>query len=173
MKYPKIEVSAAVCNDKILVCGGNCPYLDCNEGKEKSGNISVVECFDSTTSVWTQFDQMPRLSVGHSLVSYGKEILIIGPYNKENNNCVYSIRDKNEKPAALSMPMPYFCIHFGVVALDQKIFVVGGRDQNQKELDRVEIFDGNDWINGPPIPNEIVSPIVVTIPRHTADLLCW
>ena len=161
MTYPRTSAAAAVCNGKIIVCGGGGPNREV---------LDTVECFDPEGGLWVEFDNMPTPLAGHALVPYESAVVIIGPY-RGRNNCVYSITEENGRPKQLRS-MDCFCVNFAGVTLENEIFVMGGFDQQEEVLDRVEIFNGSRWIKGPSLPYKCVSPAGVVIPRQYADFLC-
>jgi len=61
-------------------------------------------------------------------------------------------------------PMPTHRGEVGVVALNDKIYVVGGHDTRYKALDVVEIFDPktNSWSKASPMPKPIHHPGIAT-----------
>ena len=166
MKYPRYFAAATRWKGKFVVCGG----------RGLSNEIlSTVECFDPQSGVWTEWEELPSPRSGHSLISYYSSLVLLGGYIREHESMEIVLvlyppeANATWKPSSF-MKIP--AVGFPAVVLDMEIFAIGGLYQSYQDLSRVEIFDGKNWRDGPPLPYESRNMPALSIPQHFADLLC-
>ena len=150
MNQCRDNAATAVVNEKIFCAGGF--------------KLDSVECYDSSSDVWTLVCNMPQCMSGHRAVEIDGSFIIVGGHNSKvwaldtmDNNAQWI-----EKP---SMSIPRCA--FSIAKIDDKIFVCGG-NSNGKAMGLVEIFDGEVWINGPEMPVTRYLASAVVIPTEFA-----
>lgn len=151
---------------RAIVSGG------CVTGKRITRRI---EYFNPNNETWNQLNvNLPMCLGGHSLVCHGKNLLLMGGLDKEKAcKTVWEVdpqqKDAEWKPLP---PMKYPSAFFTGIALDSEIYAIGGWQETNASLKRVEIFDGKRWRLGPSLPDKLSYHSAVIIPQHLADRLC-
>lgn len=163
MKHPRAEAAAAVCQDKIIVCGG---------WNLENSFLRSVECFDPESGVWSEMNDMIAPLSGHALVPYGDTLILMGGRYGENCiNWVMELSNLEGKGQWRTLPSLNHESHlFTVVTLGKKIYVMGGWGP-EGALNRVEIFDGHGWQEGPELPYTCTQMAVV-VPNYFSNDLC-
>lgn len=158
MTYPRRAAAATVCNGKIYVCGGRTGQAD---------RPNSVECFDLESGVWNELVALPIPLYGHSLVSYGHKLIVMGGYDERAYSSTVLELDPLEENGQWRKlaPMSHGCAYFAGLVLDEDIYVIGGRDETGY-TSRVQIFNGNEWRDGPTLPSECRRPSAVVIPQR-------
>lgn len=166
MKYARSGAAAAVWNGKIIVCGG----LNNNEA------VRSVECLDPDSYVWTEFKDMPLALWKPLLLPCGRDFIVLGVDKDMKENVVMKLTGLENKGTWKQLPsMKEGSIELAASVLDGNVYVMGGWTAygfDVKKLSRVEIFDGNNWRNGPEFPTGCPDIISVVIPQTLADTLC-
>ena len=179
MKYPRFRAAAAVCNGKIVICGGigDRNYKDF---------LSSVECFDPESGVWTELRDIaignPSPRYGHSLVSYKDKLILMGGRGKMP--CLKSVMELD--PSKINgkwkgLPsLKYKCYDLMGATLDDKIYAIGGHGlyspltSRYVTLERVEVLEknGKTWQEGPDLPQYSSFSAALIVPQSFADNLC-
>lgn len=134
--------SAVVLNEKIYIIGG---YTG-------SEFLSSLYEYDPVSDIWTKKADMPALTIYHSAVALDGKIYVMGgtytsPNGTTNGNSsklqVYDPVSNTWSPKA-NMPEPR--IASSAVALDGKIYIIGGSGGSQKDYSLL-IYDqaSNTW----------------------------
>lgn len=159
MENPRSHAAAAVHSGKLIVCGG----------WNGIDHLRNVECFDPESGIWTKMNDMPTPRWHHSLVSYGNKLILMGGHDdRRMANTVLELSNLEEKGTWTELPpMKSSRSNFCARSLANEIVVIGGWNQAE-----VEIFDGESWRDGPPLPHEYWDMSCVVIPQPLADILC-
>lgn len=163
MKYRRAFAAATACKGKIYVCGGWGEYMH---------PLRSVECFDPVSGSWIELTEMPRPRAGHSLTACGNKLILAGGHNgRKYSLSILEINPhiengKWEKLPPMGDPRP----DISGIALGQALFTIGkGGASNPL---RVEIFDGNSWQEGPPLPFKSLFHSALLISQSLAGRLC-
>lgn len=166
MKYVRSFGAAAVWNGKVIICGGRgCSNVI----------LSSVECFDPQLGLWSEWEKLPSPRSGHSLVSYHNRLILMGGYIEDlqaADSVLELVRPTRNENWKKTSTMKLAAVGFPGIVLDYEIFAIGGLYNGREDLNQVEIYDGNQWRNGPRLPYEARNMPAFIIPQHYADLLC-
>lgn len=163
MKYRRAYAAAAVYNGRFIVCGG----------ENQPGNyLTSVECFDPESGVWHELEDMPTPLYGPSIISDGQKLILMGGTDGNTPlNFVFELSNPEITGKWKQLPpMKGSRSGFSAEILGNEIFVIGG--WNGKCINQSEIFSGNSWRDGPPLPYSCCLMSSVLIPQSFADLLC-
>ena len=165
MKYGRSDVSAAVCNRKIYICGGI--------GDDGYARLKSVECFDPESGVWTELTDMPTPRYDHSFVCYRNKLVVIGGWDGEGKTTTVLELDSFEENGQWKELSPLTSPSFVSVAavLGREIITIGW--DNDRDTD-VEIFNGINWRVSPSFPLALeyyLPPSAVLVPQEFADRL--
>jgi non-specific serine/threonine protein kinase len=142
------QVATASLKGQIFVVGG----------LTESGATTKVEAFDPFISAWRDAPALP-VALHHAMaVSYRGELVVIGGWTPEGADLtavtsadVYALRD-NEWVELEPLPEPRAAGAATVVG--DEIVVVGGQDATGELVQSTEVFDGESWRSGAPIPTQ-------------------
>ncbi|MFN2127821.1 MAG: Kelch repeat-containing protein, partial [Anaerolineales bacterium] len=134
----RIHPSSCVFNDKILVIGGTQTFYQYT--------VITIEEYDPATNTWTCINtKMPRARRIHASALVNGKIYIIGG-SDEQFVCFPEVDvfdpTTNEWTSAAAMPTPRMCLE--AVALDNKIYVIGGNEgllYGERGETTVEMYD--------------------------------
>ena len=163
MKYCRAFAAAAACNLSVYVCGG--------WGEDKRP-LRSVECYDSVSDLWIEVMDLPRPRAGHYLTACGNKLILTGGHNgKKYNFSILEMEPLTENGKWKKLPPPRAPRpRITGIALEQAMFTIGGGQAYSNPL-QVEIFDGNSWQEGPPLPLDSLFPSALLIPQFLADRL--
>lgn len=151
MKEPRQGAGAAVCNGKIIVCGG-----------WNGEHLKSAEFFDLKTGVWSLLNQMPTPLSDHSLLSVANQLIMIGG-KMDRDTVVCSIWRGSEDKWKELAPMKTACNWPASVIFGGEIYAIGGSDG--RELRKVEIFNGKGWRDGPDLPYKCAGAASLIVPQ--------
>lgn len=158
---PKLQGLALVsCNGKIYRIGGMAPH---NAPGHPTDNQSTASCavYDPATNEWSSLPDLPGARSSHDAAVVGSKIIVAGGWKmngKEKDSDWYAtaaVLDLDSKPLAWKeVKQPFQRRALNAAALDGKVYVVGGiNDEDEIEL-RVDIYDParDTWTTGVPLP---------------------
>lgn len=143
---------------KIYRIGGMAPQ---NEKGQPADNRSVTDAaqFNSTTKQWEQLPPLPEPRSSHDVVVIGNQLIVTGGWalagkNDEWRNTLAILDLTAAKPVWTSVPQPFQRRALMAVALDGKMYVIGGMNEKQQVVRKVSIYDPktNQWSEGPELP---------------------
>ena len=151
MPGPLYAHASAIIGDTIQVVGGR--------GKSTElFNYHYV--YNILQDVWEEKPPLPVHSSNLAAVPCGKKIYVIG--GNENPEKIHVFNPENEAWRELSpMPTPRQHINYSAIAVDNKIFVIGGIEKrtingelqfNISEKNEIYDPDLNSWSEGAPLP---------------------
>lgn len=165
MIEPRASAAAAICNDRIIVCGG---WID------GSTFTNTVECFDPVAGCWTYLPDMPVSLWGHALVSYDNNLILMGGSSEKSRNTVWRIDPRRPNAKWMGLPsMLHISVYLTGIVFDKEIYAIGGRESYALDLCGVDIFDGERWRRGPFLPFQWCRMSSVIVPQSFADRLCF
>jgi N-acetylneuraminic acid mutarotase len=143
MNKSRADASSVVCNDQVLVTGGS------SDGKHivssivqfsRNANPLVPPC-------WSYFSvNLPKALTGHRSVLYNDRMFVIGGFDEEKkkySDIIYEIQlcfpftTKVLAKLPSSTPME----GCGVILVNDKIMIFGGRDRQSKTTAKVTMYD--------------------------------
>lgn len=147
---------------KIYRVGGMEPR---NAPGEKSDNYSVSEAaaFDPAVGTWSPLPPLPRPRSSHDVVFVGDQLMVIGGWSMKGRggktewlDTVDILDLSSSQPQWRSVPQPFQRRALIVAALDGKIYVMGGFDENDEPQLDVDVYDvaKETWSKGPSIPGD-------------------
>lgn len=127
--------------ERILVAG----WL---QGDAKAETFS----YDPDEDVWTPLASLPRKVGAAAIARSGDTIVVAGGIDGRSIADV-QIYDIPSGTWRMGPPMRVPRHHIAAAEVDGKIYVVGGRDEDEFVLDTVEVFDiaSETWTDGPPL----------------------
>lgn len=123
MLFHRANAEAAVCNGKIIVCGGD-------TGKKL---VNSVECFDPESGIWTELAKMAAPLYWPVAFSRGNKLIVMGGHTTETfrGSAVWELDLLEDKAKWIQLKSTrYGCILFSGTALDNEIYIMGGYDSN-------------------------------------------
>lgn len=163
MLYARSSAASAVWNGKLIICGGR---------DHENKVLKSVECFDPDSGVWRKLNDMPIALSGHTMVSYEDKLTVVGISEVTALSVMLEMNPREENGRWKELPSTNNCnAIFTAVALQNEIFAMGGRDEKEDRC-QVEIYDGEKWRNGPPLPYIRCTTPSIVIPQYFADTLC-
>lgn len=151
-------MNLAAYQGKIYRVGGMTPR---NEKGQAADNYSIADVarFDPTTKKWEVLPPLPEPRSSHDVVVAGDKLIVIGGWTlagkSETWRDTVEILDLSaKKPEWKSVPQPFKRRALMAVALDGKVYAIGGMDDKQKVTRDVSIYDPktNQWSEGPKLP---------------------
>jgi hypothetical protein len=138
--YVAYDSSACVHLDAIHILGG--------QSRMNGTLYSLHYKYNPTTDTYTQLASMPFARQGHSIVSVGNYIYVLG-----GNNSSGSIRnevwryDPNSNSWSTMTSMPRVRESFGVVEVNKRIFVFGGSSFSNTLEPLIDVYNttSNTW----------------------------
>ncbi|MDX2178316.1 MAG: hypothetical protein SFV18_01905 [Bryobacteraceae bacterium] len=146
-------------NGKIYRVGGMAPR---NEKNKAPDNHSVADAarFDPLSNRWEELPPLPEPRSSHDAVVVGDKLIVVGGWalkgaaGEEWRNTVAVLDLAAANPKWTSVPQPFQRRALMAVAMDGKVYVIGGMNEKQKVERAVSIFDpaANSWSEGPELP---------------------
>ena len=149
---------------KIYRIGGMQPR---NKPGDEADMRSTAECasFDPATKTWTQIPSLPEPRSSHDVAVVGDNLFVIGGWNMEgaegddwlDKMLVMDLKAENPQWQVLDQPFERRAL---IVAVHKdKIYVIGGFNENEEPILRVEIYDpaSNSWSQGPELPGKEIN----------------
>ena len=142
MSSPRSYAGIAVVQNKLYITGGHVRTI-----------VGTVESFDCKSRKWNNIASMNYARKCHSAAVVEDHVYVCGGYSiSENLNSVerYSPADNTW---TMMPPMTKYRYGAGVVALEGKLYIMGGEDNSYNYLDTVEEFDTKTktWSESAPI----------------------
>lgn len=154
-------MNLAAHDGRIYRVGGMRPL---NKAGEPTDNHSVADVFrfDLAAGKWSPLPALPEPRSSHDVVVHDNKLYVIGGWNMKGKagNAWREYIDvldlSPEKPTWKSIPQPFKRRALIAAVLDQKIYVVGGFDENDDPSLQVDIFDpaAGTWTRGPDLPGK-------------------
>lgn len=161
MRHARHRAAAAVLSGKLVVCGGKCGGII----------MKSVECFDPESGVWTELADMATSLSGHSMISYGNSLIIIGGEHLKQYNSVVELSNLEGNGTWRELPhMQTARASLSTEIFGNKIYAIGGWD-GKAASNQCEIFDGQNWKVGPLLPDGRWYMCCIVIPLHLAESL--
>jgi hypothetical protein len=131
-----------------------------NPSGEKADNYSITACarFDPATKKWDDLPPLPAPRSSHDVVVIGDRLYVVGGWNLRGRgkrpewpDDALVIDLASPAPAWQSIPQPFQRRALIGAAHDGKVVVLGGFDENDDPIRRVDIFDPKTgaWTAGP------------------------
>ena len=142
MKTCRAESSSVVYNGQVFVTGGT---------SDRKNILSSMEKFSSNVNplvppCWSYFPlNLPRALKGHYTVVYRDRMLVIGGYNEETKSCsdiIYEVQLQFPFNTRVLAKLPSKPLQgCGVVLVNDKILIFGGRYENWSRSANVTMYD--------------------------------
>jgi hypothetical protein len=141
-----VHHASAVALDGTVVVSGGSPTLN---GGGWQGTREVWRWDPEDASGWQSLPALPEARYGHRMVELGGRVYVVGGHGETANTFVYH-PDREEWTTAA--PIPEMRDHLSVVATEDRIWAIGGRDS--EVMARVDIYDPERdiWEQGPSLP---------------------
>ncbi len=146
---------------KVILVGGMSPK---NAPGEKTDTRSVAECalFDPKTKEWQALPPLPAARSSHDVVVIGSQVIVVGGWNLKGPEPTQWATDLQildlaaKKPAWTSAPQPFRRRALIAAAHGQKMYVLGGFDENNNVIKEVAVYDASakTWGKAPALPVE-------------------
>jgi N-acetylneuraminic acid mutarotase len=143
MKQSRFYCGVAVVDEQLYVVGG----------KNESGTaLNTMEVYDPATDTWKQIHKrMGECRQGCAVAVLGGKIHVIGGVNEADDPLTTievfdptpdSKEDHYEKPwTQMSAPLNECRVNCGVAVVEEKLYVIGGCNEDGNRLNTMEIFD--------------------------------
>ncbi len=161
---------------KIYRIGGMEPR---NEKNKAADNHSLGDAarFDVATKAWQKLPDLPELRSSHDVVVVGSKLYVVGGWALEGKkeswrNTVEVLDLSVEKPTWSSIPQPFQRRALMAAALNGKIYVIGGMNEQQKIVQNVSILDPEtkEWTEGPALPPGPISGFGSAVTVHKGQI---
>jgi N-acetylneuraminic acid mutarotase len=157
------HAEAATHDGKLYVAGG---YLN---GENPTGNFWQ---YDPATNEWTKLPSMPQPTAAGAVVADGDKLYVAGgapqTFNASGPIAPYAdlqIYDFETEQWSFGPDMPNPRHHVGGAALGGKIYVAGGRGEEDHSLPTFERYNpaADEWESLPELPMGVASPGLVAV----------
>lgn len=140
---PRHHNDAAAIDGDLYVSGGAASTSDWTP-------MSEVWRLATGAQVWDALEPMPEGRYGHRMVALGGRLYVVGGAGDSDDVLVWE-PDRGWSRAAT---MPGHRHHLAVVAVDDEIWAIGGRDHDEAVLRDVDVYDPetDTWRDGPDLP---------------------
>ena len=146
--------------DKIYRVGGMQPR---NAPGAEADNVSVASCacYNPAAKTWENLPEMPAGRSSHDAVMVGSKLIVVGGWNMKGGDKEsewYSsalILDLDKQPLKWeTVKQPFVRRSLTATALDGKVFVMGGINEEDSIELKVDVFDPttNLWTVATPLP---------------------
>jgi len=130
-----LDATGAVWEGTLYVCGGKVSDRE---------HVSTFFAFDPELNRWTRLPDRPGPAVENpGLVSFEGQIIAIGGSTKPFSGCTSDVHAYNISTSSWS-PLPSIQLARGGASAQvykEKIYIIGGMDDNGNSLASVEVFD--------------------------------
>jgi N-acetylneuraminic acid mutarotase len=146
--------------DKIYRVGGMQPR---NAPGADADNVSVAgcACYNPAAKTWENLPDMPAGRSSHDAVMVGSKLIVVGGWNMKGGD-----KESEWYPSALILDLdkqplkweavkqPFVRRSLTATALDGKVFVMGGINEEDSVELKVDVYDPatNRWTVGVPLP---------------------
>ncbi|CAB3990981.1 kelch domain-containing 8B-like isoform X2 [Paramuricea clavata] len=143
MNESRADASSVVYNGQVLVTGGTSDdkiIVSSIEQFSRNPNPLIPPC-------WSYFSfNLPKALNGHRSVLYNDRMFVIGGYDEEKkkySNMIYEIqlRFPFTTKVLAKLPSSTHMIGCGVILVNDKILIFGGRDCQSKTTAKVTMYD--------------------------------
>lgn len=158
MHQARGALGVAVVEGKIFAIGGS-TVTTIMSSYRSGGVVSTNEVYDPSANIWTIKTPMPTPRANFATAVYQDKVYCFGGFTKvnttwgylEQGSTVNEVYDPAKDTWEAKSPMPTARSYLQANAVDGKIYLLGGRDNDAL----VEVYDpANDsWASMPPIPN--------------------
>ena len=153
-------VGLAAFDGKIYRAGGMQPVNRKGEPEDQR-SVAEVASFDPAARRWTSLAPLMTPRSSHDVLTVGSQLFVIGGWTMRGKEPVVwldtiEVLDLSAPGAAWkSVPMPVRRRAFIAAALGQQIYVIGGMDDKNRILTRVDVFDTARaaWSAAPALPS--------------------
>ncbi len=152
-------MNLAAYHGKIYRVGGMEPH---NKAGEPDDLHSVADCarFDPATKTWDSLPPMPEARSSHDVVILGDTLVVVGGWNLRGSeethwmDTMLTLDLSAEKPVWKTLPQPFKCRALIAAGDGNKMFIIGGFNEDEEVLRNVEIFDlaSGKWATAPQLP---------------------
>ena len=148
MPEPRHHFGMAALDGRIYVSGG---YRDLPFGADTAR--AEVWAYHIEADRWSEMADLPAPRAAHAMVALNGSLYVVGGVGPEPAT-VLAYDFKLERWSDLATPLPTLREHLTAVALDGRIYLIGGRWSGQGNLAAVEIFDpaAGTWSAGAGMP---------------------
>jgi hypothetical protein len=158
---PLQGLALAAHGNHVVRVGGMAPR---NPPGAKADNRSTAEAasFDPVAGAWRPLPPLPTPRSSHDAVVVGDTLVVVGGWNMRgpdgddwfDDALTLDLRRPDAGWAAVKQPFRRRALQ--AAALNGKVYVVGGLDEDGNVLTHVDVFDpaAKAWLAGPPIPGE-------------------
>ena len=151
----------------LVAHGGKLYRLGGFEARNEQGadqdlhSVASFDCFDPTSGEWTELSPMPEPRSSFDAVVLGNTLYVVGGWalagegNTEWCETAYSIDLSDPQSEWQPLPQPPFTRRaLSVATQDNKLFVIGGMQEQGGPTRNVSIFDPQTetWSDGPELP---------------------
>lgn len=157
---------------KIYRIGGMEPR---NERNKAADNHSLNDAarYDVATKKWERLPALLKLRSSHDVVVVDNKLYVIGGWALEGKkeswrNTVEVLDLDQSQPEWTTIPQPFKRRALMAAAIDGKIYVVGGMNEQQKITQNVSILDPvtRQWSEGPALPSGPISGFAPAVGVH-------
>jgi N-acetylneuraminic acid mutarotase len=165
---PTIQMGGAIATyqNKIYMIGGG-QGISINFTTSQTG---TNEMYDPTTDTWTNKTSMPMAYANLNAVTVNGMIFVMGGTTAISGKMIFYGINELYNPTADSWqsltPMPVPAIKFGMVAVGNQIYVIGGQTNEPiKYFNQTQIYDiqTNTWSYGTPMPITTIGGVAAVI----------
>jgi len=148
MPEPRHHFGMAALDGRIYVSGG---YRDLPFGADTAR--AEVWVYDIASDKWSEIADLPAPRAAHAMVALGERLYVVGGVGPEPAT-IFAYDPKLDRWTGLATPLPTLREHLTALALDGRIYVIGGRWGGQGNLATVEILDpaSGTWSAGADMP---------------------
>lgn len=142
---PVHHAGVAAADGRVYVTGG---YPDL-----RFVPTAAAWAFDPSENAWTRLPDLPSERAGHALVELGGVLHVVGGIGRSSQG-VWRFDVAEGRWIAPAAPLPTVREHLAAVALDGRIWAIGGRWADRGNLGTVEVYDpdADAWTTSPDLP---------------------
>lgn len=144
--------SVAACEGKIYVFGGS----PVTEPPSEQPAVGLNEVYDPAIDTWETRTAMPTNRTGMEANAVNGKIYLMGGTTDgsrvEGASTLNEVYDPATDSWTTATPMPYFAAEIASVALDKKIYLIGGQDSLGWNRNQIYNTETDTWSEGAPIP---------------------
>ncbi|HVX86660.1 MAG TPA: kelch repeat-containing protein [Phycisphaerae bacterium] len=155
---PMQGMNLAASGGKIYRIGGMEPTNKPGE-PENTRSLDTCAFFDPATRQWSPLPPLPAPRSSHDVVAINHTLIVVGGWNlvgdQQNwQDSLLTLDLSNPHAAWQSHPQPFHRRALIAAAYQNKLYVIGGFDENEQVVNRVDIFDPHtdQWTAGPALP---------------------
>jgi hypothetical protein len=122
-------------------------------------STDVCACFDPGADAWAALPSLPAARSSHDVAVVGDTLVVVGGWTLKGEEQVWqetvlTLDLKTEGATWQAHPQPFRRRALIAAAYEAKVYVLGGFDENEEVVDRVDAFDPatGAWTEGPRLP---------------------